>query len=200
MPYYCYIDSPSGIGKTNLQLYSLQQAAKSWNEAVEADGDPAALHVTERLAFILNALGLSLSQLLGQNCPSLEKKRMDNPRILLRAVLSRASVDRADFDRLDSTFGHFISYYDPLRHFGKNKDEAHYRKVDELALAKVKEFIRMTVEIWDVVIAIHREDEENEFDDFKSIAEVIEPLLCFSAKSEAGEGMPTTTDMPNTET
>ncbi len=125
MAYYCYRDSPPGVGNTNLQLYSLQQAAYSWNEAVEMESDPTAEHVTERLAFILNALGLSLSQLLGQNCPSPETKKIDEPSKLLRAVLKRASVAETTRSRLESTFKCFLSYYDALRHFGRNQGEAH---------------------------------------------------------------------------
>lgn len=79
MSYYCYIDSPPGVGKTNLQLYSLQQAANSWNEAVEMESDPTAEHVTERLAFMLSRLGLSLSQLLGQNYSFPEKQKWIRP-------------------------------------------------------------------------------------------------------------------------
>ncbi len=82
MAYYCHLYSELDLEHTNLQLYSLKKAADGWNElldAVEESGVEQVNHLTERLAFILSCLGLSLSQLIGQNCPSPDKERMDQP-------------------------------------------------------------------------------------------------------------------------
>jgi len=91
MRYYCHL-AADGVDSTNLQLYALEQAARCWNELAEdqvrypsAEDIP---YYTERLAFILSCFGLSLTQLLGQNVPSREKKKMDQAGDLLTALLA----------------------------------------------------------------------------------------------------------------
>ena len=115
MHYYCHLASGEGhIDRTNLQLYSLQQAATCWNELINDMVAYSTIYAVpeyrERLAFILSCFGLSLSQLLGQNCPSPEKERMDQPGNLLSAVLNRASVDKTKKQRLNRSFHDFLSY------------------------------------------------------------------------------------------
>jgi hypothetical protein len=149
----------------------LQQAAKYWNECVDLVADGGIENVDqgrERIAFILSCLGLSLSQLLGQNCPSPETDKIDQLGQLLSALLVLASINRTLQKRLNRTFNEFLLYYDAVRHFGKNKDEKHYRMVDQLTLNKLDRFRRMTVEIWDVVIAMPGNKIE-----FRSISDVV---------------------------
>jgi hypothetical protein len=160
----------------NLQLYSLQQAANGWNELIDIVTDRGVdrvEHLSERLAFVLSSLGLSLSQLLGQNCPSPERDKMDESGDLLNMVLNLASTDRTTQRRLNRTFRDFLSYYGAVRHFGRNKSEENYRRMDHLTLRKLDQFRRMTIEIWDVVIAIYRNDKTNDIDEFRSISEVV---------------------------
>lgn len=176
MSYYCHLDSSGSLENTNLQLYSLQQAANGWNELVDAVADcgiDCVDHFRERLTFILSCFGLSLSQLLGQNCPSPEKDKMSQPGDLLDIVLTRACVDRTTRRRLNRTFQIFLSYYGAVRHFGANKNEQNYRTVDQLTLRELDRFRRMTIDIWDVVIAMCREDQENDLDEFRSVSEVV---------------------------
>jgi len=66
-----------------------------------------------------------------------------------------------------------MTYYAAIRHFGKVKDDKNYKSVDKLTLAKLDDFQRMTIEIWDLVIAIYRKDKENDIDEFSSISEVV---------------------------
>lgn len=99
---------------------------------------------------------------------------MDQPGVLLSDVLKRAHVDRTTRRRLTTTFSSFLSYYGAVRHFGKIEGEASYRKIDQLTLVKLDLFRQMTIDIWDVVIAMYRKDKENEFEEFKSISEVVE--------------------------
>ena len=47
-------------------------------------------------------------------------------------------------------------------------------RLDSLTLEKVAQFRSMTIEIWDVVIAIYRTDDRNDIDEFHSISEVVE--------------------------
>lgn len=176
MPYYCHLDSMEDLDHTNLQLYSLKQAAKCWNDlvnSVELVSDEQVDHFKEKLVFILNCFGLSLSQLLGQNCPSPERDKMANSGELLADIFNRTNVDRMTRRRLNSTFRDFLSYYGAIRHFGRNRDEANYRTVDQLTLVELNRFRRMTIEIWDVVIGMYRQDKENDIDIFESVADVV---------------------------
>lgn len=177
--YYCHLASGGGhIDSTNFQLYSLQQAARCWNELIDDMIAYSTIDIVpeykERLAFILCCFGLSLSQLLGQNCPSPEKERMDLPDKLLGAVLNRASVDKTKKQRLNHTFNDFLSYYGAVRHFGTNKGEGNYRKIDRLTVEQLDRFRRMAIEIWDLVIAMYRNNKENDIEEFKSISDVVQ--------------------------
>jgi hypothetical protein len=179
MHYYCHLASGGGhIERTNLQLYSFQEAARCWNELVDEilaystiDNVP---EYRERLAFILSCFGLSLSQLLGQNNPSPEKERMDQPEQLLSTLLNRTSADQTTKRHLNSMFKDFLSYYGAVRHFGANKGEENYRKLDRLTVELVDRFRRMTIQIWDLIIAMYRKNKQNEIEEFQSIAEVVQ--------------------------
>ena len=176
MSYYCYLDSTGSLGSTNLQLYSLQQAANGWNELVDAiiqRGINDIDHFKERLSFILSCFGLSLSQLLGQNSPSPDKDKVDQPGDLLGRLLTLNNVGRTTRHRLNSTFRDFLSYYGTVRHFGKNKDDQNYRTIDQLTLQECDRFRRMTIEIWDVIIAMYQRDDNNELGEIRSISEVV---------------------------
>ncbi len=176
MSYYCHLDSTGSLEYTNLQLYSLQKAANDWNELVDLIADHGIDHVDrprERLVFILSCLGLSLSQLLGQNCPSPEKDKMDQPRVLLGTILIRAGVDRTKQRRLNKTFTDFLSYYGAVRHFGENKNKQNYLTVDQLTFRRLDRFLRMTIEIWDIVIAMYREDQKTDIEDFTSVSDAV---------------------------
>jgi len=128
-------------------------------------------HLKERLVFILSCLGLSLSQLLGQNCPSPEKEKMDNPGVLLGKILKDDIVDRTKRRRLNNTFNDFLFYYDTVRHFGENKNQQNYRTIDQLTLKRLNRFVHMTVEIWDIIIGMYRKNPKNDIDDFNSISD-----------------------------
>lgn len=176
MSYYAHIDSTESLEYTNLQLYSLQKAANDWNELVDLVVDHGIDHLDrlrERLVFILSCLGLSLSQLLGQNCPSPGKEKMDQPGVLLGNILIRADVDRTTRSRLNRTFMDFLSYYGAVRHFGENKNKQNYRLIDQLTLKRLDRFFRMTIEIWDIVIAMYRDDPKNYIEDFRSVSDVV---------------------------
>ena len=176
MRYYCHLDSAGDLEHTNLQLYSLKKAADGWIElldAVKEYGVERVDHLTERLAFILSCLGLSLSQLIGQNCPSPNKEKIDQPGDLLSTLINRTNTDRTTRRRLNSIFRDFLAYYTAIRHFGKNKDEENYRTVDRLTLAELNRFRRMTIEIWDLAIAMYRQDEDNNLEEFSSVTEVV---------------------------
>ena len=176
MRYYCRRDSAGSPLRTNLQLYSLRQAAIGWNDLIQASATrelDGVDDLTERLAFILVCLGLSLSQLLGQNLPSSDNDRMDQPGALLGKILARSRVDWTTRRRLNNTFAKFLPYYDSVRHFGKNRDEKNYRTIDRLTRQELDRFCRMTIEVWDVVIEMYQGDDQNDLHEIRSISEVV---------------------------
>ncbi len=178
MKIFCYIDSTGAdIEHTNLQLYSLKQAAKSWNELIiEIDGtDETEIEdITERLVFIVNCLGLSLSQLLGQNWPSENQKKMDDPGDLLSNILNASHIPRDEKKRLNRGFREISRVYGAIRHFGRVKDNENYRLIEGLNLSTVDRFRKISIDLWDAVIAVYRSYDLNEIEDFRSIADIVE--------------------------
>jgi hypothetical protein len=175
MKYYCRLSSPTSIRDTNLQLYALKKAAEDWNDLVDSIreyGIDKIDHFTERLTFIISTLGLSLSQLIGQNCPSPEKDKMDQPGEMFSSLVKRACTDRTAHKRLNSTFRDFLACYAAIRHFGQNKNDKNYHTVDQLTLTELNRFRQMTIEIWDLVIAMYHQD-ENLIGELSSVSELI---------------------------
>ncbi len=177
MHYFCHLDSAGDLEHTNLQIYSLQKAADAWNELLDAASDTGfdeVDHLRERFAFIVNCFGLSLSQLMGQNCPSPNKEKINQPGELLSSLLNRTSVERTTMRQLNNTFGDFLTYYGAIRHFGKNIDDRNYKMVQRLTIGEIDRFRKMTIQIWDLVIGIYRQDKENEIDDdVSSVTDVV---------------------------
>jgi len=172
MTYYCHSDSANNLENTNLQLYSLKKAADEWNELVDIvnkAGVERVDYLKERLAFITNCFGLSLSQLIGQNSSSSNKNRMEQPSKLFPNLLKGTDSDDVTQEKLKSEFEDFLNYYDAIRHFGKVK----YKSMDELTLSKPDYFRSMTIEIWNLVISKYRKDEGNDIEEFSSISDIV---------------------------
>lgn len=169
-----YILDSSG-DETNLQVYSLRQAARNWNELIDEIENPDIDYVPdlkERLTFILACLGLSLSQLLGQNGPCPTKENMDNPGTLLSTILKKSGIDRTIQKHLNKGFQDFLNYYGAVRHFGRNKDVTTYAKVDDITFSKLCQFKDLTIEIWDTILTIFKRNDENDLD-IESITEAV---------------------------
>jgi len=174
MSYYCRIDS-SGE-ETNLQLYSLKQAETHWNgllDEIRKVGEDRVPELKEKMVFILNCFGLSLSQLLGQNWPYPTQAEMNSPGELLGHILKNSNIDRVNRRRLNKAFQDFLVYYGAIRHFGKTKDDRNYRAVEEITITNLDTFRRMTVEIWDTMIEIFQRDRDNDLDDLRSICDIV---------------------------
>jgi hypothetical protein len=175
---FCSIDSGGeDINHTNLQLYSLKQAARCWNELVlEIDGmDRTEIaDITERLVFIVNCLGLSLTQLLGQNWPSDNKEKMDAPGDLLSNILNASHISKHEKARLNRGFREINRVYGAIRHFGRVKDNENYRLVEDLDLSMVDRFRKITIDLWDAVISVYRSYDINEIEEFDSIGNIVE--------------------------
>jgi len=171
MAYYCHLDSANRIEGTNLQLYSLEKVAEEWNALLDFANEPDSLNtnsLAERIAFTINCLGLSLSQLIGQNSPSANGNRIPPPSILLPNLL-REITDDETLEKLIGVFNDFLVYYNAIRHFGNVK----HTIVEELTLDKLDYFRRMTIEIWDIIISKYRQDNESELEGFTSISEIV---------------------------
>ncbi len=175
MGVYYRLDSSGD--ETNLQVYSLHQAASYWNELLDdrekLGEDEKIPDLKERLVFIINCLGLSLSQLLGQNWPCPTKDGMDNPGILLGSILKNADIDRTTRNRLNKGFEAFRDYYGAIRHFGRNRDTQIYVKVDDITFTKVRCLRDLCVEIWDTILKIFKQNDENDLDDIDSITNIV---------------------------
>lgn len=173
---FCYLDSSGNIEHTNLQLYSLRKAARCWNELINdlVNYDEANIeNQKERLVFIVSCFGLSLSQLFGQNWPSDYQDKMDTPGHLLSKILNSSHIVRDVKKRLNKGFQDILLVYGAIRHFGKVKNEKNYVLVDKLDLPTVDRFRKLTIDLWDMVIAVQRSNDLNKIDDFKSIAEKV---------------------------
>lgn len=155
--YYCHLDSGGSIDSTNLQLYSLKKAYEEWeslSEAYNQSGENTGF-LKERLVYLVATLGLSLSQLLGQN-PVILKQKVDRPHVLLAAFLRGSKYDKPKQELLKRKFKDFIKYYDACRHFGRDSGRKKWGKMDSLNFDKVKTFIQTTLDIWNAVIGHHR--------------------------------------------
>ena len=166
--YYCYLDS-NGTASTNLQLYSLKKAYEEWhklNEEYKQDGGNTE-DLKERIVFITSCLGLSLSQLLGQNAVKI-KKKLDRPDALLAAFLNESKYGKDKKRLLNKKFNELVEYYNACRHFGREYDNKKWEKVETLNIEKVREFMQTTLDIWNAVIGNHR-SEYIEGDDIRDI-------------------------------
>ena len=177
MHYYCHCFSPTTFHDTNLQLYSLKQAAENWNALVEEIKKHEDIndipHYRERHVFILNCFGLSLMQLLGQNSPY-KRKKVDKAKPLFHAVLKDCHVEEDVRKRLGKTFDNFIMFYNAIRHFGESIGNQHYEIVDKLTLQELDEFRILTVKIWDIIIAKYKKDDRNELNEIRSVTDLVD--------------------------
>lgn len=165
--YYCHLDS-SGTD-TNLQLYSLNRAYVEWtslrHEYKKYGNDTE--NLKERQVFVVSCLGLSLSQLLGQNARMI-KEKLDQPDALLAAFLNESVYDKNKKRALNKKFASFIQYYDACRHFGRDKGDTKWKTVESLNFTRVECFMQTTLDIWNAVIGHFRTD-HIDFEDIKEL-------------------------------
>ncbi len=172
--YYCYLDSGGSIESTNLQLYSLKKAYEEWGSLSKdyKQNGKSAKFLKEKFVSIVSNLGLSLSQLLGQNAVIL-KQQLDRPDALLAAFLNESKYDKAKKKLLNRKFKAFIEYYDACRHFGREDGNKKWKKMDSLNFDKVKEFIQTTLDIWNAVIGHQR----TKYIDAEDIEEILKDYI-----------------------
>lgn len=162
---YYYIDS-SGED-TNLQLYSFKQAKLHWS-SLERDlaGSDEVEHFHERCVFVICTIGLSVSQLLGQNNPE-PSKRVPSPYAIFESLVDRHGLD----PELKQQFREFIDTYDQCRHFGLTSDGSRHWQVSQVTLDKTRKIYEFGILVWGTVIDVFRQDPENELDEL-DLAEI----------------------------
>ena len=165
MGYYYYLDSePPSNEQTNLQLYALREARKHWedlrNDYEEAGESTDKLK--ERCVFVLANLGLSISQLLGQNEPTVGAD-VRYPRDIFHAFVDTHGLD----PQLKTEFDEFNYFYNGCRHFGKTTGGKGYDRIDQLTFSVAKECYEFGLKVWRTVIGVYREEEENELEEFE---------------------------------
>lgn len=164
-PSIYYVRESWGSG-TNLQLYALRKAWRTWEELGQRRNDLIESRIRERCVIVVDLLGLSISQLLGQNAPH-ESVKVEAPRRLLSGLLRRVGCHEGRREDLETGFAEFMSFYDDIRHFGQPKHE----NLDRLDFATTAAFVDLSIEIWDLIIGSSRQ--EGHHVDFESIREIL---------------------------
>ncbi|MAS92652.1 MAG: hypothetical protein CMO55_05590 [Verrucomicrobiales bacterium] len=144
---------------TNLQLYSYREAKRGWDSLYreyEKYGDEAD-DLKERCVFVLATLGLSISQLLGQNNPDVGE-RVPYPRNIFFNLVDTHQLD----PRLKEKYNRFNYFYNGCRHFGVTLNDSAHNKIDELTFKVASECFEFGLEIWRIVINIYAADPEND--------------------------------------
>lgn len=160
--YYYHLDS-NGDAETNLQLYSLKQAKKYW-AALECDvSEGGYIHdLHERCVFVVCTIGLSVSQLLGQNAPEPHGSTVPNPSRIFSLLVDQHGMDQS----LKSRFREFVDAYDQCRHFGRTTGDVRHQQVSQVDFQRARDFYEFGLTVWRVVIGIYRSDPSNELDGF----------------------------------
>ena len=117
-------------------------------------------NLKERCVFVLATLGLSISQLLGQNDPAIRDK------VRYAIQIFDDFVDAHGLNpHLKTRFKQFNYFYNGCRHFGKTTGGAGYTRIDELTFPVAKECFEFGMEVWKTVIGVHRKEDESKLDE-----------------------------------
>jgi hypothetical protein len=159
---YYYLDT-SGTD-TNLQIYSLKKAKAEWRDLqaeIMESGLSNVPQLKEKCVFMLATLGLSISQLLGQN----------NPTVTARVPFPiNIFIDFVDTHGLDSTlkdeYERFNYFYNGCRHFGLTTNGDAYDRIDQLTYEVSRECFEFGLTVWRKVISVMKQIDENDLDEF----------------------------------
>jgi hypothetical protein len=135
-----------GVG-TNLQLHSLRQAWRLWNDLKNKQDSLSPSRIKERSVVIIDLLGLSLSQLLGQNFSHPKQTKTPSPEALFNSFLSVVNLTEDRKTLFKQKFQLFLPFYDACRHFGAAKHE----KIDTISIDTTRDFIDLAIDIWNAV-------------------------------------------------
>ncbi len=159
MPHYYFIDSNGE--NTNLQLYTLKQAKLYWaNLERDLSENREVDYLHERCVFIICTIGLSVSQLLGQNNPE-PSNQVPSPPIIFNSLVDKHGLDQS----LKKKFQDFIKAYDHCRHFGLTIDGDRHLEVFKLSLENTRSIYDFGLFVWNIVIDAFRRDADSELND-----------------------------------
>lgn len=188
---YFFIRQTGGDSKSNLQLFSLIQAERYWLKAQEIYGknEKDTPKLIEYYAFIISCIGLSLTQLLGQNYSG-QNKRIPSPVDLFKHVLENAkNMPEKAYKDLDAAFKDLIETYDKCRHFGVAEGGKPHRIVAQLTLMKTSAYMQTTYKVWDAVIAVFAANPKSELGEIKEIGvkQMVKEIIEFGDHTFAPE-------------
>lgn len=164
-PYY-HLES-TGV-ETNLQLYSLQLAWHLLKDLNPERDNLTESRIKERCVVIVDLLGLSLSQLFGQNYHG-GKEKIPSLKDLFSDFIKKADDNVSVPPALKDSFNEFLEFYDDCRHFGISK----HSKIDLLDLDLTNKFMELTIGIWDRV-CLHFRDQDTSSIEFNSVRDILE--------------------------
>lgn len=146
---------------TNLQLYSLRQAYLYWTKLKSdaATGPDFVEDFHERCVFVVCTMGLSVSQLLGQNVPQ-PTGRVPLPAQIFQSIVRKHGLDSS----LPGRFIKFIDRYDQCRHFGLTADGSRHYEVSQVEFEATKEHFEFGLEVWRHMINVYRADRQNDLE------------------------------------
>ena len=161
MTHYYYLTSEGE--DTNLQLHSFRQAKHYWRELRRDYAELAedTEDLKERCVFVLATLGLSISQLLGQNYANLQKT-VPYPIDLFTEFVDTHGLDPALKDEFE-TFNYF---YNGCRHFGRTTSGKGHHRVNELTFSVAKNCFEFGLKVWRTVVQVYQQDGESDLEEF----------------------------------
>lgn len=161
MAYYYYLTT--GGEDTNLQLYSFRQAKNYWNELCEeyTQSGENTVDLRERCVFVLATLGLSISQLLGQNNPTVQNK-VPYPIDVFFDFVDAHGLEPG----LKDEFKRFNYFCNGCRHFGRTTSGRGYQPVNELTFQVAKECYEFGLKVWRTIIRVYDSEEESDLAEF----------------------------------
>lgn len=159
--YYYYLTT--GGTDTNLQLFSLRKAWRCWRDLISeyADSGENTCDLKEKCVFALATLGLSISQLLGQN-EAMPRSKVRFPIEIFNDLVDEHGLDR----KLKDDFQRFNCLYNGCRHFGKTTTGKGYESTDQLTFKVAKECFEFGLTVWRTVISIYQNAEGSVLYDF----------------------------------
>lgn len=174
---FCHLHTGSD-GRTNLQLFSLCQAAHVLDRIREYRADPPAeladepdfleSKIKEACIFVISCLGLSLTQVLGQNSPDGAKPKIPGARRMLSDFLaSTEAIALPEKDLISAKAKDFFDIYDACRHFGISK----HPEVANVNIEATERYMQFVKTIWNALIRDRLNDCEEV--DISSIDEVM---------------------------
>lgn len=165
MTYYYHLDSDGE--DTNLQLHAYRHAKDLWQDLKKEYDDLGenTEKLKEKCVLVLATLGLSISQLLGQNNPTLGNK-VPYPIDIFIDFVDTHKLNH----NLKKRFKKFNYFYNGCRHFGKTTGGGNgYKCIDELTFKIALECYNFGLEVWQTIINTYRGENGSDLDELEEV-------------------------------